>query len=68
MEHDSGQQWTACAICSALIDRKKWTQLTERVVQAFLRQNHLPNAEVHVLREQMSYLHSVFRQHMIAES
>jgi hypothetical protein len=68
VEHDSGQEWTACAECASLIDADKWNALTERAVQAFARQHRLTRYEVPLIREQMDYLHRAFRQNLIPES
>ena len=68
LEHEVGQQWAACEQCAHLIDTQKWAQLTERVVQCFVREQGLRSRDLPVIREQMYRLHGAFRYHMIAES
>ena len=68
MEHYRCEEWTACAECARLIDAEKWNALTERAVQAFVKQHRIVTCDVPVLREQMQNLHSAFRQYLIPES
>jgi len=67
-EHDSGQEWNACAECARLIDSDKWNALTERAVKAFAQQNRLAGYEVPIVREEMDYLHRALRQNLIPEA
>ena len=68
MEHYACEEWTACVACAELIDHEKWDALTERAVQAFVKQHRPQGCDVPLVREHMHSLYQGFRQNMIMES
>jgi hypothetical protein len=65
LPHQSEAAWSACRVCSALIDGGHWASLTDRAFEHFLRKHHVPFIDQPGLRRAMVELHDLFRQHML---
>lgn len=66
-QHESIGAWSACDRCAVLIDAGRWSQLTDRALRRFARIYGVPRSERVAMREQLSEIHQLFREHMIRE-
>jgi hypothetical protein len=62
-------KWTACATCARLIDQGRWTDLTERCAEIWLKEMrnggmHMGYRERSTLRQDLERMHASFREAM----
>lgn len=60
---ESRDGWSACKICSEMIDRERWADLLDRSVDSFALRYGLPYFARHELKREISQLHAQFRAH-----
>lgn len=65
--HVCDAKWTACAACAELIDRDRWTDLTDRTIETWLaelrdRGVHIGCRERDEIKEEMHRMHASFRE------
>jgi len=59
--------WAACRKCAELVDKGRWSDLTDRAFRKFAQRHGLSRYEGLPLRQQFRDLHQLFREHMIRE-
>lgn len=59
--------WASCSHCSYLVDKRKWSRLTDRSTKMFMRKHGTPSYEYSDLREQFRLIHYEFKKHLIRE-
>jgi hypothetical protein len=59
--------WAACRKCAELVDKSRWSDLTDRAFRKFAQRHGLSRYEGLPLRQQFRDLHQLFREHMIRE-
>lgn len=66
-QHESIGAWSACDRNAVLIDRGRWSKLTDRAQRRFARIYGVPRSEWNDVREQLAEIHQHFKAHMIKE-
>ena len=57
--------WATCRKCAELVDREKWSDLTERTYRKFLKRHGASNHELFLVKTQFAELSQLFATHML---